>query len=48
MASKMLAVIKSGFWSDGYCVVKVDKKYGVIDKSGKYVINPLFDSISYY
>ena len=31
------------FYSDGYAVVPQGKKYGVIDKKGKFLINPQFD-----
>lgn len=35
------------FGGDGYAVVSLDGKCGVIDGSGSFVIAPEFDSIGY-
>jgi len=36
----------AGDFKNGYAIVKSDKKYGVIDEKGKFVINPQFESMS--
>lgn len=35
-----------GFYSDGYAIVRLGDKFGIIDKDGKYLVNPQFDGIS--
>lgn len=34
------------FYDDGYAIVRLGDRFGVIDKSGTYTINPQFDGIS--
>ncbi|EOH2621104.1 WG repeat-containing protein, partial [Campylobacter coli] len=36
-----------GHFSEGLAGVKLNGKYGLIDKSGKIVIEPIFDDIDY-
>lgn len=36
---------RESFRDDGYAVVKISGKFGVINSEGKYVINPRFDAI---
>jgi len=33
------------FRSDGYAFVVADDKYGVIDKEGNYILEPIYDSL---
>lgn len=33
---------------DGYAIIEVDGLYGVINKKGKIIIQPVFDDINYY
>lgn len=33
------------FYADGYAVVRVGDRYGIIDKTGSYIVNPQFDGI---
>ena len=35
-----------GFHSDGYAIVRLRDKYGIIDKDGKYLVNPQFDGVA--
>lgn len=40
-----VASLFSTFRDDGYAVVRLGDRYGVIDKTGKYIINPQFDGL---
>lgn len=35
------------FYDDGYTIIRMGDARGVIDKTGKYIINPQFDSLRY-
>ena len=37
---------KAGYFIDGIAIVKSNKKYGIIDKSGNFVIEPIYDGIA--
>lgn len=34
-------------YHDGFCVIKIADKYGLIDKSGEWVFSPTFDLVEY-
>lgn len=34
-------------YNDGYSIIKIADKYGLVDKSGEWVANPSFDRIEY-
>lgn len=36
------------FLADGYAVVRLGDKFGVIDKTGAYIVNPRFDGLWWY
>lgn len=38
-------VDSKGFYSDGYAIVRMGDKFGIIAKDGKYLVNPQFDGI---
>ena len=46
MISPEFDLVYSSFFDDGYVIVKVGDKLGVIDSKGNYVIEPKYTSIA--
>ena len=37
--------LAGNFYEDGYAIVRMGDKFGVIDKSGSYIVTPEFDGL---